>query len=548
MVLLAATLCVQLLLPVSIAKAGVGVVPGTGSGAQDVNVVGWDPLVLARNATAVDLPRKLHIILNGIARGVAQAASTLFLRSIADWVRGGFQGKPYFVTNPEYFFKNLAYQAILSHQVQAAATQLCYPFSIGVGPGLSLPGVGGYPELKCTLSDPGRAAAFFDDFNEGGWKMWNEILEPQNNFYGQIALLREQANLKVANRQSYGNSEYLAGQGFLGIKQCAVNVAFSAAVNGRNFNVNQCSEYANVTPGSLVARKLGAGLSEQEFARWINVHEITDLIGALFNGVINRLIGTRFFCLACAGGALPSQTIQVGGNAWQCQSSSPTQFGTCYASQSACTADCGGTGFSCKQCPTKACARSFNCNLLYACSTTKACYVNDGSNPNGPLDTCQKACTGGQCNPVNQCPATGGEGGGKTAGAFCAADAECLPTLRCNTNTGTGGGCVCATGGRPGTCGQASPIAACFKFGCPSGQFACPTKTINGCYSTQVFCNSQCGGTSCDGPCPAPPTCASAGCSGGEMLCTAGQNGTCMAPVSCVSGTGGNCAGQCVQC
>lgn len=250
--------------------------------------------------TAVDTPRVIkENVLNPIARSMAQIASTIFLRSLTDWVRSGFKGEPQFVKDPDKFFKRLVGQALLNHNLRTAASALCYPFGNGRA-GITIPDIPGYPQLKCTVKDPTKIGAFFDDFNQGGWDMWNQVLEPQNNFYGQLSLLSEARNFEVSDKRKQGELEQVASQGFLGIKNCAINVVFDKVVSGKPFKSESCAQYHNVTPGSIVKSKLEEPLGKGEFQKWINVHELSDLISTLITSTVNRLIGTKFMCLSCA--------------------------------------------------------------------------------------------------------------------------------------------------------------------------------------------------------------------------------------------------------
>ncbi len=101
---------------------------------------------------------------------------------------------------------------------------------------------------------------------------------------------------------------------------CAINVAFSQAVGGKEFKSESCAQYHNVTPGSIVSRKVQDTLG-QDVQKWVNVHELSDLVGAVVNLVVNNLIGTKFMCLSCAGRTPPSgRTVTVtGGGSSACR-------------------------------------------------------------------------------------------------------------------------------------------------------------------------------------------------------------------------------------
>src|SRR3989338_5912044 len=121
-------------------------------------------------ATVADVPRTIkENILNTIAKSTVQLVQAIFLRSLADWVRSGFRGKPQFVTNPEQYFKQLAGAAILNTQIQLLSTRMCRPFGQGSTGGVTIntPSLSGYPELECTLNHP-NVQDFYDKFENGG--------------------------------------------------------------------------------------------------------------------------------------------------------------------------------------------------------------------------------------------------------------------------------------------------------------------------------------------------------------------------------------------
>ncbi|MDO8558653.1 MAG: hypothetical protein Q7S09_05770 [bacterium] len=425
--------------------------------------------VVAASHTAADTPRTLREqVLNPIAKGVAQVASTLFLRSLADWVRRGFKGQPQFVKNPEKFFKRLVSQALLTHNLRAAASRLCYPFGTGT-PSITIPDIPGYPRLKCTLKNPSRARSFFNDFSQGGFDMFNQILRPENNFYGQILLLNDERTFGVQDKRKQGELEQISSQGFVGIKNCAVNVAFASVVNGKDFKSESCADFENVTPGSVVAKKVSATL-EQDVGGWVNVHELSDLIGAVVNVLLNKLIGTKFMCLSCAG-KTPAKgtTINVGGS-MPPQCVSAKKGGTCADGKWACS------------------------DNTAICRDTSALCVFD-ANDGG------SGCASGNCV---QC---GGSGGG-TSGDYCNSDAQCPNSASCQRVTKnsptTSGSCRCVEGVARGGAGSCTALCSA----CPTGDYSCKetlTGGIGGCYTSVANCQSACSAASdpeCATPCP----------------------------------------------
>ncbi|MDP3963727.1 MAG: hypothetical protein Q8Q39_04485 [bacterium] len=254
------------------------------------------------NTTIGDLARILteNVVHVGVKK-IVQRISRIFLESLTNWVRSGFKGKPQFIERPDQFFRNLVRDGQLNHQLNLLATKLCYPLGrAGLGISISTPDVPGYPQLKCTARNQ-NLQGFFDDFSNGGWQTWGDIIQPQNNVYGITSLAVNAEGVQVANKTSQGSLEYVASQGFLGIKQCAVTAIFASALAGEEFENKSCAEYKNVTPGSVVSEKLKQHLT-QEKDQWVETETIAQLLAAFIDTALNKFVGTKFMCLSCARG------------------------------------------------------------------------------------------------------------------------------------------------------------------------------------------------------------------------------------------------------
>jgi hypothetical protein len=415
---LLASLCITTIL---VAEASFMLVPHNSSAQGAQQVITMAGSTITASHTAADTPRTItENVVNPAIKALVKGISSIFLQSLAGWVRSGFRGAPQFVDNPEQFFKNLARNGQINHQLQLMATKLCYPMGqnfSGPQAALQTPSFQGYPSLKCTMKTP-NVQGFFDDFSNGSWQTYGEVSEPHNNVYGMLALIGENEAVEMEKKMAQGNSEMIASQGFLGIKQCAVSAIFKAAVDGENFTQESCAQMKNVTPGSVVGSKITANLN-QDVASWVDTHALGDIVGALINDVLNKLIGTKFMCLSCGSGNGTGGTTGGGGS---------TVGRACYSDASCGTgAYCAGNGTNCAcasgqgpgnpACTNKPCGGDSYCPGGYcAGSTSGSCVCASGAGPGNPA--CAVSChtnaecagVGGWCAGTSSCKCSPGSG------------------------------------------------------------------------------------------------------------------------------------------
>ncbi len=138
---------------------------------------------------------------------------------IVDWVQTG--KTPQFVKQPGKFLEDTGRLA-LDRFISRVAPRLCEPFRLSVQ--LQIPSTRRednpfYEQITCTLDKVvANVDNFYRDFRQGGWIGYQEILKPQNNYYGaSLAVIdeamKQQAAAQAAALQAQTN-------GYTSVKQC----------------------------------------------------------------------------------------------------------------------------------------------------------------------------------------------------------------------------------------------------------------------------------------------------------------------------------------
>jgi hypothetical protein len=95
----------------------------------------------------------------------------------------------------------------------------------------------GMPSLQttanCTLPSGFNQKTFQNDFTKGGgWTTWNQLIQPQNNFFGAYSLALGEQSKQIATEKQAAQDSSLAGGGFKGQKLGADNKASPTGCTG----------------------------------------------------------------------------------------------------------------------------------------------------------------------------------------------------------------------------------------------------------------------------------------------------------------------------
>lgn len=230
-----------------------------------------------------------------------------FTSDIVQWINGGFQGSPGFVTNPEGFFAEVGDRAAGSI-IQQIAPALCGPFSLKLR--IALGGhYSSYDEIGCKLSDVQKNVynAFTGgNFNAGGrgWQNWVSITQnPSNNILGSYLQVINYTDSQVAKKVQAKDKEISWANGFLSTRDClgyeqvpndpgeysADPESYALDTNNAGFSQGRCLAYGPVkTPGSTIEASLNSTLAQplQDIGL---AKSIDDILGALVGQAINQV-------------------------------------------------------------------------------------------------------------------------------------------------------------------------------------------------------------------------------------------------------------------
>jgi hypothetical protein len=273
-------------------------------------------------SASVDIWDKATQIAKGLAnlaiQQMLQRILMMITNDIIKWINGG--GTPKFVSDWQGFLANAANQAGADFLTSLGAGFLCQPFAFQLR--LALMPVPYQQMARCTLADMGKNLQnFFSNFSAGGgWGMWLQVIQPQNNFYGAYQLAQDEMTRRQLAAAQAAQSEALAGGGFLGAKKCdqcrvenllSGNVETFSGIDACDAQKKSagasgeatftCQHYTIQTPGSVVqyeAQKAidsGRQLIQDQIAALTGNTDIMGIkiapyISAILGALVNRVI------------------------------------------------------------------------------------------------------------------------------------------------------------------------------------------------------------------------------------------------------------------
>ncbi len=276
--------------------------------------------------------------------------------SVVNWINGGFQGSPAFVTDPESFFLDAADQ--MTGQFIREGGPLSKLCSTGLSNSIRLAlaldqTISASKRYECTLGKMvnnvrGTVEGFTGgDFSQGGWPAFVSLsIEPQNNAYGSYLQAHSELLTAIGVKQDSINMDINRGHGFLTYPNCKdvtsqMSDPSSVGLNDTDFDqltstgrasagygangasisvktkydsktgnttVQRCT---NETPGSVISGLLGKQLqgpaTELELADNINA-----VVNALVSQMVTQVLSGGLRGLSKGGsGSQPSYTAQI---------------------------------------------------------------------------------------------------------------------------------------------------------------------------------------------------------------------------------------------
>lgn len=145
-----------------------------------------------------------------------------------DWIRNG--GKPRFIEDFGGFIRESGDAAIGDVALEVGAANLCSSAQAdflkqNLRQTVELSNTNVVPrfsdQISCTLTDVvGNVKGFYQDFRQGGFVGYQEVLNPRNNAYGLLLMTLDEAQRKKDEAEEAAKVEAVANQGYRAVKQC----------------------------------------------------------------------------------------------------------------------------------------------------------------------------------------------------------------------------------------------------------------------------------------------------------------------------------------
>lgn len=161
----------------------------------------------------------------GLTKVLKNQLVKAIINETLNWIRGG--GKPKFVTDPKSFLAN-ELDAIAGNEIYKHMSGLCEPIRPWVGIALdtsSIYEIGGGLKIertRCTLSQVrDNLVNFYEQFENGGWAGFFEVIQPQNNYFGSLVTLHDGILQRSDAQKEATQLKLQTSNGYLTTKVCA---------------------------------------------------------------------------------------------------------------------------------------------------------------------------------------------------------------------------------------------------------------------------------------------------------------------------------------
>ena len=295
-----------------------------------------------------DIQAGIKAIGDALAWTAAKTVVQSITQSTVNWINGGFEGSPAYVTDignnlgrladtvADDFIRDLdtvardntgiSIRAPFQDQIAAQLREEFYRTSSSYGFNVRNPyTLGGYS------NDP--AAFNRGDFRQGGFNAWFEQIKPENNPYGRYMLARGELFRQIDNEAENRIRELNWGNGFLSWRgSCGPNgIAPRAPLSFENqgpiagagapVNLNQRDTTRGCsirTPGAIIedqlANTLGSNIRQLELADSVN-----EIVSALASQLVSQVLGG-------SGLSGVNQPSSGGGSSYLDRATSPSQY------------------------------------------------------------------------------------------------------------------------------------------------------------------------------------------------------------------------------
>lgn len=245
-----------------------------------------------------------------VQKKLSSSALVNITNSSVNWINSGYSdwgtsGAPFYLTNPNSFFKNLADKEINKIVDEIAFNPEKNPYGASIAQDIINASIDNFDDkFEFTLDEKigDNLEEFENDFTVGGWDGYlTFITNPANNPIGAAFLVQEELkqrqSTEIANiERELSNSD---GGGFLSLKECVKweDGAPPEGIDGYTFDVlsefgtsDNCEEYRTTTPGSVISNTLSA-VTQTTFDN-INLKNALggDLLSSLIDDLFTKIL------------------------------------------------------------------------------------------------------------------------------------------------------------------------------------------------------------------------------------------------------------------
>lgn len=233
-----------------------------------------------------------------------------FQNQVVNWIAGN--GDPKFITDWKGFLTDIGDKAA-GQALFKVAPFLCS----GIGPLIKiavLPVPSIDTSVRCTLTQiVGNVTDFYNSFQNGGWIAYGATLQPQNNFFGGLIITNDIVVREALGAQEAAKNAAIASNGFLSTTK-ETGKCLKSHIENYDDDGNPiapqtvCDEKETIitTPGATVGSTLTSALNWPQ-NQWISAQRFEELVAAIINAGINRMMKEGLSALTEASNPAPAK-------------------------------------------------------------------------------------------------------------------------------------------------------------------------------------------------------------------------------------------------
>jgi len=129
------------------------------------------------------------------------------------------------------------------------------------------PGLPSFQNLaNCTLPSNFNINTFQNDFAKGGgWDVWNQLIQPQNNFFGVYAMALSEQQKQIALENQANTNQNIANQGYLPNKVGTNTASGGQKAGSSNFDYGACIDTCSSAYNTCLKQPTGGEVTAAEW-------------------------------------------------------------------------------------------------------------------------------------------------------------------------------------------------------------------------------------------------------------------------------------------